>query len=498
MEMNKDMRGADRVCMPMCSRIINADVSEDMSLPDYYPEIRRVLCVKECPLPPVGFVAGNKIDVSGVVDYTLVYVSSDGRLCSAPLSAEYSFSVPIDKALEIELGEGATTMLRSVVESSSVRVGGPRRISLRSRLRCLVNAWGRMICEAKAVCDGEPLGIRRLMGEAEGLEILCERSEPISLEAEYTLPSADTRIALAESAVSVDGVSINGEMAEISGSVTIRLLVDNDGNYESSVRKLPFEAQVELDGVGGEGETQLRACGTVTDLSIDIEEQRASIEADLTLEVCLIRSDTVAYVRDAYSTESKSEAEYRTYSLPTLTVNKNFDTTVTVRATTEELGMEAGAKIVDVSAYAYAESLACEEERSVLQGKVRYRLICLCDGEYSCIEHEAPFSWAVDGRCDTSCFDAAAQVIACKAVRDADSVELSADISGAATLLGVREVEMLSELHLSGPIERSGSTWTVVYVTPDESAWSIARRYAVSEEDIKGDPSTDRFVMIES
>jgi hypothetical protein len=129
---------------------------------------------------------------------------------------------------------------------------------------------------------------------------------------------------------------------------------------------------------------------------------------------------------------------------------------------------------------------------------VRYRLICLCEGEYSCIEHEAPFSWTVDGESDASCFDAALQVVSCKAVRDADSVEMSADISCAVTVLGTRKVEMLSELRLSGPIERDGNTWTVVYVSPDESAWSIARRYLVGEESIKGDPTIDKFVVIES
>ena len=36
-----------RLSMPMCKRVVNTDISEDVILPDYYPEIRRVLCVRE-------------------------------------------------------------------------------------------------------------------------------------------------------------------------------------------------------------------------------------------------------------------------------------------------------------------------------------------------------------------------------------------------------------------------------------------------------------------
>ena len=97
MDFSQDMSTA-RFCMPICNRVVNTDVTEDFTLPDYYPEIRRVLYVKETMLPPAKFISGNKLDVNGVVDYTLVYVSRDGKICSAPLSAEYGFSLPLENA----------------------------------------------------------------------------------------------------------------------------------------------------------------------------------------------------------------------------------------------------------------------------------------------------------------------------------------------------------------------------------------------------------------
>ena len=68
MEMKQELDMTQRLSMPMCQRVVNSDIAEDFTLPDYYPEIRRVLYVKEDIPVPARFTSGNKIDVNGVVD----------------------------------------------------------------------------------------------------------------------------------------------------------------------------------------------------------------------------------------------------------------------------------------------------------------------------------------------------------------------------------------------------------------------------------------------
>ena len=66
--------GDSRITMSLTQRDLNTDISEDVTLPDYLPEIRKVLYVRESALPPAKFISGGKVDVSGVIDYTLIYV----------------------------------------------------------------------------------------------------------------------------------------------------------------------------------------------------------------------------------------------------------------------------------------------------------------------------------------------------------------------------------------------------------------------------------------
>ena len=131
MNIGEELSGS-RITMPLARREVNSDISEDVTLPDYLPEIRKVLYVKENALPPAKFISGGKVDISGVMDYTIIYVSADGRLCSAPVSAEYSFALPLDNMSDFEISEGLTVMAHTLSESSSVRVSA--KASERARI----------------------------------------------------------------------------------------------------------------------------------------------------------------------------------------------------------------------------------------------------------------------------------------------------------------------------------------------------------------------------
>jgi hypothetical protein len=237
-----------RISMPVIRREVNSDISEDYTLPDYYPEIRKLLFARPSPLLPAKFVSGTKVDVSGVVDYTLIYLSADGKLCSAPLSAEYSFSLPVENMNEFELGEGLDVMAHTVAESTSVRVSAPRRIQLRSHLRTSLSVFGKKLCAERitGLCEGAD--IERLRDKGESCELLCESSDVISLEDSFEL-GENERIALADGIVALKDQRVSGETIRFDGEILIWMLSEaQDGAQREISRRLPLEAEIELDG----------------------------------------------------------------------------------------------------------------------------------------------------------------------------------------------------------------------------------------------------------
>ena len=121
MNQYEENQGAGIIMLPLCNRIVTTEISNDYTLPDYQPEIRRVLTLRENVMPPAKYINGDAVELDGNVDYTLIYVGEDGEIYSAPLSAEYSFNMPFDAPRGLDRSEGFTVMSNTFAESSSAR-----------------------------------------------------------------------------------------------------------------------------------------------------------------------------------------------------------------------------------------------------------------------------------------------------------------------------------------------------------------------------------------
>ena len=499
MNFEDNLNGFGRICKTLCSRTVNTDISEDFTLPDYENEIRRVLYVKESMLPPAKFVSGNKLDVNGVIDYTLVYVSTGGKLCSAPLSSEYSFSIPLEGMNELEISEGISIMVHSVADSSTVRVSSPRRLQIRTRISSTLNAWGKRACEENVEGLENESSLRRRSEDGVCADIICESSDVVSLADEFQLPFEDCRIAVCDSAVVVESCWIEGELVRVTGNVVLKLLAlsDSDGKTERIIRKLSFDAESDLDGIDASQTALCRASGSVTDLSLNTEDGRANIEASLVLEICLAQNKRVSYTSDAYSIEQSTEVVTAELEVPIVLENQSFNLTHSERIALEDINFSDGAEIVDSGVRAFVEGVSAEDGKYAVRGYCKYDIICIKDGEYSYCEARAPFKYEFGKEGEIDAFDVCVDALNSRVRVDGEAICVDAELSGACTVMGHTNITVLEKLSFLGEREERGCAWTVCYVQADDDLWNIAKRYGVALEDINGDPASDRFVIIE-
>lgn len=500
MEFSQEISRVSRLCMPMCQRTVNTDISEDMTIPDYYPEIRRVLCLSEALPSPAAFVGGGRVELSGVADYTLIYVSGDGQLCSAPLSAEYSLQLPLENISEFELSEGVTVMAHSNADSSTVRLMAPRRLQLRSHVSTTVSAWGKRDCAGEELGVESPEAIQRLMAECSCAEVVCESSDPITLEDEYRLPEG-ARIAHARGNVVIRNASSDGEAIRISGELIVRMLIMKDGEEraESVTRRIKLEAETELDGVSVDSGAPVRVDGEVTqlDLGVESEDGSVSIKADVVLRVCAVTERTVEYTRDLYSTKQSCRVKTVQRRLPVLMANGRGEASISQRISLGELGIPEDAQVIDSLGRVVLSGLGQEDGQGYIEGECICSVIYRSEGEISCCEVRCPVKYELDSDGEVESLDATGETVELKARLEGDSLELDGQIAVCYTALGSKTVEMLESAELGEELPATVGQWTVCYVTDGDDSWSIAKRYRVRPEDIKGDPSTDRLVMIE-
>ena len=114
------------------------EVSEEFSLPDYVPEVRRVLYTKAAVLPEGKFIsdsgANTSLEFDGTVTYNVIYTDDEGKLCSTPLSTNYNEQTIIS-------GHPDTVFIDTAVDSVTCRVTAPRKLTIKSRLKSRIMSF---------------------------------------------------------------------------------------------------------------------------------------------------------------------------------------------------------------------------------------------------------------------------------------------------------------------------------------------------------------------
>ena len=428
-------------------------------------------------------------------------MSADGKLCSAPFSAEYAFSLPLENMSKFELGEGVCVMAHGACESSGVRVSAPRRLQIRSHLKTAVSAYGKMLCaENVSGMSGEG-SIERLCENATSPEIFCESSDVITLQDDFSMLDVDRRISVASSNVFIGETQREEDAVRVRGEVLIELLLsDTEAQTERMTRRLPFDVNIDLDGIELSDDSRTRVGASVTDLVINSEDGNVRIEANMVLELCAIDERRISYTKDMYSTAQECKCSKAVYELPVMLCNKNFAFSQSERLLLEEIGIEPGVQIADVNSSAIVEGIDLNDGKYTLRGSCKYNLVLKKDGEYSAAEVKTPFRFDIDGdrAGEIERYDAIAEMYGTKAKLDGTSLNIDSQIALACTLFGKDRIEAVEKAELFGECEKRTNSIIVCFPSSDDTLWSIAKRYGVLMSDVCGDIENDGFVMIET
>ena len=400
-----ERENARRVQTPLMARPVTAELADDFSLPDYKPEIRRMIGITATVSPAAHYLSPGHAEFAGPVRYSILYEGSDGGMWSADLPSEYDLDLTLDNDPTFE-PDGMIAYADVVCESVTVRVTAPRRLSVRARLRADAVVLGmRRLDETVSGAAGLAADdLKRLEGSAETAEILRATSEP----AEYTdtfLPddggSGEVRVIccraeplVGEVSATVEGVSVRGELY-----ITVLLCRDPEGARPFAVtRRIPFAETVATDRAPERG-ASCRAWGCVTSASAEPNENGeivATVGLALTAEVA--SAVTVPYTRDVYSTKCESTVVMRESDAAAVKKCMNANITVSGGEELAALGLDSGIRIVDATANVLADSVECRTDggRAVLTGKMRVRVVADNGAEIMGKDFDMPFRYETD------------------------------------------------------------------------------------------------------
>ncbi len=499
--MNEFSGARPSVQVPLFDRTLSTEVVGDFSLPDYQPEIKRLLRIGVGVLPPVCQGSGRDTQVDGTLDYYVLYMGHDNALWCAPLSTDYSLSVPVEDSLgELSAGEPFVCVADVTTEAPVGRVTAPRRLSIRCRLQAQVKVYGECLLGAT---QAEEEGVELLRGMSSVARLWRTMGEMIALQEDIILPPdlSLRRVVCAEGSVLMQEALPGDGVVHLRGEVTAKLTVAPEESAEAFAsaeitavpsplpdilrRKIPFSASVEMEGITPE--CVATAYGFCTDLSVEMEEGHIHLELGVIPEVRAQRNEAVAYAKDLYSTRRRLSTVHT--ALPTESAGRavigNF--TLSDSLPLSEIGMDADARIADVTAVAMPETVTFESDkgRCVLSGQCRAHLLLLREGEYTSAAMSLPFRYEFDAPAGATAeeqgFDGSVTVLHCRGRSDGERVSLDAELGVSLrthTAAPMTALASTAEDNTPDRTPRRRGEYVICFPAPTDTLWSVAKRYA--------------------
>jgi len=478
---------------------VSHEAEKEYTLPDYMPAIRRVVSVEATALPESRFVSGPVLEFGGTVSYSVLYIGEDGTLFCAPLSDTYSGSCALGEGEGIDAaGMGVDT----AVDSVSCRVSGPRRLTLRAKMKtklCALSAreiGERITDEAGATLAPSEYPLERRTVDVQ--DVCVSRGE-LTASAEGNLhPSGGGKVIHCTGAVRVEEARAENGAVCLRGDVTLHLLwLSGEGRIVPLSDRAGFSQTVYVSDAR-EGDCA-RGWGRAAAISVEEEEGGVRWEIEYDLEAESIRPCVRSCTADAYSTEHEcrlQETEYDTVSLLRCGVGGlSISGESTLSAAPGE-----GTYILNAQAQAVPESVERQGRKLTLHGNAAVSVRLAGEGDVVCEEMRIPFRYECtsdnvpegeDGellwRCDVQVCDVRARM-------DGDRLMAEAELCISMAVLNrgkIRAVETVV-LDTSAPIRPAQDVIRIVYPDAGERIWNVAKKYRVRARDIvEGNHLTD-------
>ena len=477
--------------MPVLDRTLTCDVSGDFVLPDYLPEIKRLLRVTPTVSESSKYVGQGSVEFAGAVNYTVLYADGDGRLFCAPLSSDYDFECKTG-GTDGELSSDAV-FCDTGIESVNCRPVGPRKLVMKSRLCSRVRAFENTAIPERTegnVTPEDEYSIERLKRVYPTACLVRGKGDEISVDGEIEPGgvSGSVKPVFCEGKVAVLDVSCGEDGAQVRAELAVRCLLEKeDGELFCVSKRFPVSDNVELRGAGRDaGCMAWGRCETVSvnaEHSEDEHRTRLFCEATVIFEAEAVKNLPASVTEDAFSTQYECECGVKEYEFPysqkVICTTFNFANSLPLA----EVGVDSGGNVIDLCGEAKIEKVENANGKLTASGVCRASAL-ISGEEIQSTEFDLPFKYEFDGGAgEVADFDAEASVVSIRARAEGENVAFDGEIALALSVFGKNTAAVAEKVTLdkSRPVKDDvkGPAFMIFYPDKSDSLWSVAKKYRV-------------------
>ena len=475
----------------------------DISLPDYCPEIQRILKCTVCPGITAVQNNSGRVTADGNAVVRILYIGDNGKISG------YEQSYPVQKFIESsKITSDCAVNVTVKADYANCRAVNSRRIDVRAMMSFCFRAVKKR--DEEVLCSSDGAGMQILADEFDFASMtgVCERLFGIGevVEIPDDKPSASQIINVSACAVSTDTKVINNK-ALVKGECVVKIYYISDGNdsIESVEHSMPISQIVELDGLNENSECSLKigvySCEGILKADSSGNMKLIELNAKLGAYLAAFENKPLTLISDAYSTEH--EIRNTPKSMEVLTFNGGFDTSFTNKVVLESIGVSVDC-IIAVWCSDLRYSFASKEDKCVVSGMYLATILYKdSEKQNGIIQKTVDFDYSVkmNGKSERIVCHGSAQISACScAVVGESRLELKTEMLLSGIILSGSVRKYIGNIEILNENEKREKpcALTIYYCDKGEKLWDISKKYGTTVDSIMQENNMDSDITEKS
>lgn len=498
MEFNQDSRS---FCTPVTvlDTVAEQLADVDLTLPDYCPDIEKILKCTLTPKIQSKTLSGGQLQVDGYCVVNVMYVESINktiRCCEQSVNFSQNFSVK-------ETPDNPVIITKTKSEYINCRALSPRRLVMHGAFSLYAKVLSTAETSIYAPTDDnletnkKPIRCADLKSFCQEQFNVCEEVSVSDKPAIETILHSDVGVSITEAKAITGKLMVNGEI-----NLRMFYLSDVESGATGKIDyMLPFNQIIDCEGID-ENTINNVTCDVMSydiRLKNDMLSEKPAVILDVKLcvteEGYLINDEEV--IVDAYSVFCATNPEFEQLKIinEVSPVSENYIEKLSVKVDDGKIS-----KILDIYAdYVSAEGQPCDSGIRV-NGKINICIIALNEDNIPVfIERSSDYEHMLNSATDCNCLMTPEARPASISYRLADdnTVEIRCEIKFSAgamkkdTLRAVKNVEMFEDK----PIAADNCALTLYFAKKGENLWDIAKSHNTRLDMLLEENSADNLTL---
>lgn len=444
----------------------------EIILPDYCPNILRILQATAHPTLNSFTRAGDRLTVEGSVEYKILYLPEEGGIRAVSQQAPFSC------AIDLKCGEDAELSILLSPKNCVARALNPQKIYTRCTVQITVRIDGTQTVPSPPL----PAGCERKPCRKAAARKICSGQKPLRISDEVEAERAVEEILLGKVTFRETERKPLTDKLIVKADMIFDLLCAGEDRSVFTVQKsVPVSQVLDLPGIGADRYCRIGFEPISTHFSPRIEaEGSPTVGYDVEVRVTgAVYGETAAeWTEDAYSVRKTVECARKTFSVETVTA---VDEGGSIRETAE-IGDCAQLLRTDVTPELRGIYYRPEDDRLVCEGTWECRfLITDAEGTPGAVLREIPFVLEIPAEgCKNPVRNDTELLLTDLAVSltEGGKAEIRGNYRWKGLIFGRQTEEAVTQIVEKGDREPGGDEMILYYGEKGDSVWQIAKDHA--------------------